>query len=45
VILIDTSAWIEVFRAGRPLDREVTVDLDDRIAIRHAERDVDSGRG
>lgn len=29
MILVDTSVWIEVFRARRPLDLEATVDLDD----------------
>jgi len=29
VILVDTSVWIEVFRARRPLDLEASVDLDD----------------
>jgi predicted nucleic acid-binding protein len=28
VILVDTSIWIEVFRARRPLDLEGTVDFD-----------------
>jgi predicted nucleic acid-binding protein len=31
VILIDTSVWIEVFRARRPLDLQATVDLDDVV--------------
>jgi len=29
VILVDTSVWIEVFRARRPLDLEVVVAFDD----------------
>jgi predicted nucleic acid-binding protein len=29
VILVDTSVWIEVFRATRPLDLETVVDFDD----------------
>ncbi len=29
MILVDTSVWIEVFRARRPLDLEAIVDLDD----------------
>ena len=29
MILIDTSVWIEVFRARRPLDLEAIVDFDD----------------
>jgi hypothetical protein len=29
VILVDTSVWIEVFRARRPLDLESVVDFDD----------------
>jgi hypothetical protein len=29
VILVDTSVWIEVFRARRPLDIETIVDFDD----------------
>jgi predicted nucleic acid-binding protein len=29
VILVDTSVWIEVFRARRPLDLEAVVDFDD----------------
>ena len=29
MILVDTSVWIEVFRARRPLDLEAVVDLDD----------------
>jgi len=29
VILVDTSVWIEVFRARRPLDLEAIVDFDD----------------
>ena len=29
MILVDTSVWIEVFRARRPLDLEASVDLDD----------------
>lgn len=28
MILVDTSVWIEVFRARRPLDLEAIVDLD-----------------
>ena len=31
MILVDTSVWIEVFRARRPLDLEATVDLDDIV--------------
>jgi len=31
VILVDTSVWIEVFRARRPLDLAATVDLDDVV--------------
>ena len=31
MILVDTSVWIEVFRAHRPLDLEATVDLDDVV--------------
>jgi predicted nucleic acid-binding protein len=31
VILVDTSVWIEVFRARRPLDLEATVDFDDVV--------------
>jgi predicted nucleic acid-binding protein len=33
VILVDTSVWIEVFRARRPLDPEASADFDD-IATR-----------
>ncbi|MGH0032815.1 MAG: type II toxin-antitoxin system VapC family toxin [Myxococcota bacterium] len=29
MILIDTSVWIEVFRARRPLDLEAIIDFDD----------------
>jgi predicted nucleic acid-binding protein len=29
VILVDTSVWIEVFRARRPLDLEAVLDFDD----------------
>lgn len=29
MILVDTSVWIEVFRARRPLDLEAVVDFDD----------------
>jgi len=29
VILVDTSVWIEVLRARRPLDLEASVDFDD----------------
>ena len=29
MILVDTSVWIEVFRARRPLDLEAIVDFDD----------------
>jgi hypothetical protein len=29
VILVDTSVWIEVFRARRPLDLEAVADFDD----------------
>jgi predicted nucleic acid-binding protein len=29
VILVDTSVWIEVFRARRPLDLEASVDFND----------------
>jgi predicted nucleic acid-binding protein len=29
VILVDTSVWIEVFRARRPLDLEAILDFDD----------------
>jgi len=31
VILVDTSVWIEVFRARRPFDLEATVDFDDIV--------------
>jgi predicted nucleic acid-binding protein len=31
VILVDTSIWIEVFRARRPLDLAATVDFDDVV--------------
>ena len=31
MILVDTSVWIQVFRARRPLDLEATVDLDDVV--------------
>lgn len=31
MIVVDTSVWIEVFRARRPLDLEATVDLDDVV--------------
>jgi predicted nucleic acid-binding protein len=31
VILLDTSIWIELFRARRPLDLEAIVDLDDVV--------------
>jgi len=31
VILVDTSVWIEVFRARRPLDLEAVVDFDDVV--------------
>jgi len=31
VILVDTSVWIEVFRARRPLDLEASVDLDEVV--------------
>ena len=29
MILVDTSVWIEVFRARRPLDLEAILDFDD----------------
>ena len=29
MILVDTSVWVEVFRASRPLDLEAVVDFDD----------------
>jgi predicted nucleic acid-binding protein len=31
VVLIDTSVWILVFKASRPLDLETLVDLDDVV--------------
>ena len=31
MILVDTSVWIEVFRARSPLDLEASVDLDDVV--------------
>jgi predicted nucleic acid-binding protein len=31
VILVDTSVWIEVFRARRPLDLESVLDFDDVV--------------
>jgi predicted nucleic acid-binding protein len=31
VILVDTSIWIEVFRARRPLDLEASVDFDEVV--------------
>jgi len=31
VILVDTSVWIEVFRARRPLDLEASADFDDIV--------------
>lgn len=31
MILVDTSIWIEVFRARRPLDLAATVDFDDVV--------------
>jgi len=31
MILVDTSVWVEVFRARRPLDLAATVDLDDVV--------------
>ncbi len=31
MILVDTSVWIEVFRARRPFDLEAAVDLDDVV--------------
>ncbi len=31
MILVDTSVWIEVFRARRPLDLEASVDLDEVV--------------
>jgi predicted nucleic acid-binding protein len=31
VILVDTSIWIEVFRARRPLDLESVLDFDDVV--------------
>ena len=31
MILVDTSIWIEVFRARRPFDLEASVDLDDVV--------------
>lgn len=31
MILVDTSVWIEVFRARRPFDLEAAVDLDDIV--------------
>jgi predicted nucleic acid-binding protein len=31
VILVDTSVWIEVFRARSPLDLAATVDVDDIV--------------
>jgi len=31
VILVDTSVWIEVFRARRPLDLEAVLDFDDVV--------------
>lgn len=32
VILVDTSVWIEVFRARRPLDLEALLDFDDVVS-------------
>ena len=31
MILVDTSLWIEVFRARRPLDLEASVDFDEVV--------------
>ena len=31
MILIDTSVWVEVFRARRPLDLEAALDFDDVV--------------
>ena len=31
MILVDTSVWIDVFRARRPLDLGATVDFDDIV--------------
>jgi len=31
VILVDTSVWVEVFRARRPLDLEALMDFDDVV--------------
>ncbi len=31
MILVDTSVWIEVFRARSPLDLEASVDLDNVV--------------
>ena len=31
MILVDTSVWIEVFRARRPLDLEAAMDFDDAV--------------
>lgn len=31
MILVDTSVWIEVFRARRPLDLEASLDFDDAV--------------
>ncbi len=31
MILVDTSIWVEVFRARRPLDLEATLDFDDIV--------------
>jgi predicted nucleic acid-binding protein len=45
VILIDTSVWIEVFRARRPLDLEAILDFDDVVTCLPVIQEVLQGFG
>jgi len=43
VILVDTSVWIEVFRARRPLDLESVVDFDEVVTCLPVTQEVLQG--
>ena len=43
MILVDTSVWIEVFRARRPLDLEASLDLDDVVTCLPIVREILQG--
>jgi len=45
VILVDTSVWIEVFRARRPLDLEGVLDFDDVVTCLPVIQEVLQGFG